>query len=54
MKVLINTLKVDIDFGIQNSLRLLKNFHAAAPGQELWVARNISHQTIHTVCGLAN
>ena len=54
MKILINALKVDIDFGIQNSLGLLKNFHSTAPRQELWVARNISYQTIHTVRGLAN
>ncbi|MEY4059942.1 MAG: hypothetical protein RL551_1198 [Pseudomonadota bacterium] len=40
MKVLINTLKVDIDFGIQNRLGLLKNFHAATPGQELRVSRS--------------
>jgi hypothetical protein len=54
MEILINTLKVDIDFGIQNSLGLFKNFHSATPGQELWVAGNISYQTIHTVRGLAN
>jgi hypothetical protein len=49
MKILINTLEVDIDFGIQNSLGLLKNFHAAAPGQELWVARNVGDQAEHAV-----
>ena len=49
MKVLINTLEVDIDFGIQDSLGLLKNFHAAAPGQELWVARNVGDQAEHAV-----
>jgi hypothetical protein len=42
-KVLIITLKVDIDFGIQDSLGLLKNFHPAAPGQEFWIARNVSY-----------
>ena len=41
MKVLINTLEVDINFGIQNRLGLLKNFHPTAPGQELGVARNV-------------
>jgi hypothetical protein len=54
MKILINALEVDIDFGVQNSLGLLKNFYATAPGQELWVAGNISYQTIHAVRGLAN
>ncbi len=43
MKVLINTLEMNIDFGIQNSLGLLKNFHTATPGQELRVARNVSY-----------
>jgi len=49
MKVLINTLKVDIDFGIQNRLGLLKNFYAAAPGKEIRVARNVGDQAIHSV-----
>ena len=43
MKVLINTLEMDVDFGIQNSLRLLKNFHPATPGQELRVVRNVGN-----------
>ncbi len=49
MKVLINTLEVNIDFGIQNSLGLLKNFHPTTPGQELGVARNVGYQAIHAV-----
>ena len=49
MEVLINTLEVNIDFGIQNSLGLLKYFHPTAPGQELWVASNVSNQAIHAV-----
>lgn len=32
MKILINTLKVDIDFGVQNRFGLLKNLHPATPG----------------------
>ena len=43
MKVLINTLEVDIDFGIQYGLGLLKNFHPATPGQEFWVTRNVGN-----------
>ena len=43
MKVLINTLKVDIDFGIQDGLSLLKNFHPTTPGQELRVTRNVGN-----------
>ncbi len=43
MKVLINTLEMDVDFGVQNSFRLLKNFHPATPGQELRVARNVGN-----------
>jgi hypothetical protein len=49
MKVLINTLEVDIDFGIQNRLSLLKNFHPATPGQELRVPGNVSDEAIHSV-----
>jgi hypothetical protein len=49
MKELINTLEMDIDFGIQNCLILLKNFNSAAPRQKLGITRYISYQAIHSV-----
>ena len=49
MKVLGNALEMNIDFGIQHSLSLLKNFHAATPRQKLRIASNICHQAIHAV-----
>ena len=49
MKVLRNTLEMNIDFGVKHRLGLLKYFHATTPRQKLRVAGNIGHQPIHAV-----
>jgi hypothetical protein len=49
VKKLINALKANIDFGVQNSFSLLKDFHSATPWKKLRILLYISHQTIHSV-----
>ncbi len=49
MKVLCNALEMNIDFGVQHRLGLLKDFHPATPRQKLRVTCNIRHQPVHAV-----
>ena len=43
MKVLSDTLELDIDFGIQYGLSLLKDLYPATPRQELRITGDIRH-----------